>query len=194
MKVQAYFERIPDLFLRSHNVSWEKYEETIYHMRRPVTHGNYHRVLQFVGGNPPEMALRDERPYHELDRALARAKYPRAGQLTRLDEFGHGGTEAATALLHFNNPAYPIWDARTVRGLNVLGYPLSFVKEVSEEAIPAYQAYINTVQDLKDSVPFTYVPEKNYYLTRIIQMTLWQLGLEAPTNGARTPSPRVRSA
>lgn len=189
-----FFRRVPDLFQRAHRSSWEKYEETIFSMQRPVTHGNYQRVKQFMGGNPPTAALRDPRPYPELDRQLSKAKYPRAGQLTRLDDFADGSTELATALLHFNQPAYPIYDALSVRGLNHLGHPINFVREVKEEAGPAYQAYTELIQGLKDEIPYTCVPEKNYYLTRIIQESLWQLGLEvpAPVTAKRTTKRAVK--
>lgn len=180
MERREFFRRMPDLFERANRVAWEHYEETLFHMRRPVTHGNLHRVKQFVGGNPPVAALRDAREYPELDRQLSKARYPRAGQLTRLDDFVDGNTEFATALLHFNNPAYPIFDARSVHGLNHLGHPVNFVREVKEEAVPAYQTYIELIQELKDDVPYYCVPEKNYYLTRIVQQALWQLGVETP--------------
>ena len=180
MRRREFFERVPELFRRAHRTSWEKYEETLFSMRRPVTHGNYQRVKQFVGGNPPVAALRDTRPYPELDRVLSKAKYPRAGQVTRLDEYADGNAEFATALLHFNNPAYPVYDAMSVRGLNHLGHPLNFVRSMSEDSIPAYQTYISLVQDFKDEIPYYFVPEKNYYLTRIVQEALWQLGVESP--------------
>lgn len=180
MDRREFFRRVPDLFARAHKVSWERYEETLFAMRRPVTHGNFQRVGQFVGGNPPVAALRDPRPFPELDRQLAKARYPRAGQVTRLDDFVDGNTEFATALLHFNNPAYPIFDALSVRGLHHLGHPINFPKELDADSVAAYQAYIDTIQDLKDEIPFYDVPEKNYYLTRIVQESLWQLGLETP--------------
>lgn len=185
MKRREFFERVPELFQRANRFSWEKYEETLFSMTTPVTHGNHQRVRQFVGGNPPVMALRDARPYPELDRVLQKAKYPRAGQLSRLDDIVDGNTEFATALFHFHNPAYPIFDALSVRGLNHLGHPLSYVPELSEQVVPAYQAYIEIIQALKDKIPFQFVPEKNYYLTRIVQESLWQLGLDQPLpNGA----------
>jgi len=195
MDHRAFFLRMPELFERANRVSWEKYEETLFDMRRPVTHGNFHRVKQFVGGNPPVMALRDPRTFPELDRQLSKARYPRAGQLTRLDDFAEGGTEFATALLHFNNPAYPIYDAMSVRGLNHLGHPLNFVREVTEEAVPAYQTYVDLIQELKDEAPYYCVPEKNYYLTRIVQQALWQLGVETPAPvAAKKPTRRSTTA
>jgi hypothetical protein len=180
MQRREFFARVPELFERANRISWEQYEETIFHMQRPLTHGNFHRVKQFVGGNPPVAALRDPRDFPELDRQLSKARYPRAGQLTRLDGYAEGNTEFATALMHFNNPAYPIFDARTVRGLNHLGHPIDYVREVAEAAVPAYQAYIDLIQGLKDEIPYYCVPEKNYYLTRIVQQALWQLGVETP--------------
>lgn len=175
---REFFREVPALFERANRISWERYEETLFDVRRPVTHGNFNRIRQFVGGNPPIAALRDHRVFHDLDRVLQKAKYPRAGQLARLDEFAHGETEFATALLHFSNPAYPIFDALSVRGLNHLGHPLNFVREITEHAVPAYQTYIDLIQELKAEIPFTCVPERNYYLTRIVQEALWELGRE----------------
>lgn len=194
MREREFYGRVPELFARANRIAWDQYEETLYHMRRPVTHGNYHRVKQFVGGNPPNLALRDVRPYPELDRILTKAKYPRAGQLTRLDDFSEGRTEFATALLHFHNPAFPIYDGASVHGLNVLGYPLNFVRDVTEEAIPAYQTYIDLIQRMKDEIPYYDVPEKNYYLTRIVQESLWQLGLESAPRGPERSRVRRTSA
>jgi hypothetical protein len=180
MDRREFYRRVPELFGRANLASWEKYEETLYHMRRPVTHGNYHRVKQFIGGNPPVLALRDPRPFPELDRQLGKMKYPRAGALTRLNDFADGSTEFATALVHFNNPAYPIFDALSVRGLNHLGHPLNFVRELDEQAVAAYQTYVDLIQEMKDEIQYYNVPERNYYLTRIVQESLWQLGLETP--------------
>lgn len=194
MKEAAFFDRFDSLFQRANHVAWETYEETIYHMQRPITYGNFHRVKQFVGGNPPELALRDAREFQSLDRALNKGKYPRCGHLTRFDEYVDGNTEFATALLHFYNPAYPIFDALTVRGLNHLGHPINYVSELDENAVSAYQAYVNLIQEYKEKVPFLVVPEKNYYLTRVVQMCLWQLGLESPVPGAKASKERASRA
>lgn len=180
MNRRDFFLRVPELFERGNRTAWERYEETLYDMRRPVTHGNYYRVKQFAGGNPPVMALRDAREFPELDRVLSKAKYPRVGQLERLEDVVDSSTEFATALLHFNNPAYPIYDVMSVRGLNHLGHPINFVRTMNEETTAAYQTYIGLIQELKDEIPYYCVPEKNYYLTRIVQMALRQLGLEVP--------------
>lgn len=194
MDRREFYRNVPRLFARAQSVAWEQYEETLFHMRRPVTHGNYHRVKQFVGGNPPNLALRDAREYPELDRILSRARYPRAGQLTRLNDFAEGSTEFASALLHFNNPAYPLYDANSIKGLTLLGYRLDFARVISDGTHGNYQTYITKIQELKDEIPFPYVPEKNYYLTRIIQQALWQLGVDSPAP-VRTRKPtRPRSA
>jgi hypothetical protein len=96
--------------------------------------------------------------------------------------------------LHFNNPAYPIFDEATVRGLNQLGVQVTFNRLIGENTAKEYQTYIDAIQELKDGVPFQYVPEKNYYLTRIIQETLWELGMERPVPDAVRKAPSRRSA
>lgn len=194
MKAREFYPQVPTLFTKANRVAWEAYEETLFTMRRPVTYGNYHRICRFVGAaSPPSTALRDARVHTELDRVLAKARYPRAGQLSRLEEFSDGATELATAFLHFNNPAYPIYDTATVRGLNHLGHPVNFVPTINQDTVAAYQAYLNVIQELKDEIPYFYVPEKNYYLTRIVQESLWQLGIESPmpkVAPAKAPSRR----
>ncbi len=180
MRRDEFYRAVPALFHRANRTAWESYEETLFNMRRPVTYGNYNRVKRFVGGNPPVMALRDDRAYADLDRLLAKAKYPRVGQLTRLDDYADGSTELATALLHFNNPAYPIFDSMTIRGLQALGHDLAFTKTINEDTGAAYQAYVDLVQQFKDEIPYYCVPERNYYLTRIVQESLWQLGVDQP--------------
>lgn len=194
MDRREFFAQVPSLFERANRVAWEQYEETLYSVARPFTHGNFHRVKQFVGGNPPVLALRDPRPYLELDRILSRARYPRAGQLTRLDDLVEGSTELAAALLHFSNPAYPLYDMASVRGLNHLGHPLNFVRNLTEDAVAAYQTYTNLIQEMKDEIAFPFVPEKNYYLTRIVQASLWQLGVEMPVPKAEKRFGHKRSS
>ena len=184
MRKSEFYEQVTALFRRANQRLWEPYEETLFLMRRPVTFGNYWRVKRFVGGNPPQSALNDARVHRELDHVLANAKYPSAGALSRLEEFSEHQTEFASALLHFNNPAYPIFDEPSVRGLNHLGTTLTFEKTIGDTTVDDYQTYVDTIQELKEGVPFYCVPEKNYYLTRIIQETLWELGMEQPIAGA----------
>lgn len=181
MRRHEFFERVPELFQRGNLKEWESYEETLYAMQRPLTHGNYYRIQRFVGAATAAMqALRDARVYAELDRLLSKARYPRAGQITRLEDFCDGSTELATALLHFNNPAYPIYDRPTVIGLNRLGHPVNFVPHINEHTAAAYQAYVDIIQEFKDEVPYYFVPERHYYLTRIVQVALREFGLETP--------------
>lgn len=192
MRRSEFFERVPDLFQRANRKAWETYEETLFLMRRPVTHGNYHCVKRLVGGeSAPHQALRDPRVFADLDRILSRARYPKAGQLTRLEDFSDGSTELATSLLHFNNPAFPVYDAASVAGLNQLGIPLQFVSDFGENTHSAYQAYIDIVQEFKEEISYRFVPEKNYYLTRIVQLSLHELGLEALP---RSRAPKAKSA
>ena len=192
MKKREFYEQVLALFRRANQRLWEPYEETLFLMRRPVTFGNFWRIKRFVGGNPPQNALNDARVHRELNGVLANATYPDAGPLERLEEFSEHNTEFASALLHFNNPAYPIFDEPSVRGLDHLGNAVSFQATVGETSVDDYQRYIDAIQELKDGVPFYFVPEKNYYLTRIIQETLWQLGMERPIPGAVRKAPSRR--
>lgn len=186
MRRRDFFRQVPTLFPRANQRLWEPYEETLFTMRRPVTHGNFWRVKRFVGANPPQAAMNDGRVHQDLNRILSRAVYPDAAPLARLEDYTEGSTEFASALLHFNNPAYPIFDDFTVRGLNHLGVTVSYRPSIEEQSVDAYQAYVDAIQELKDEIPFYCVPEKNYYLTRIVQETLWQLGSDSPT----PPPPR----
>lgn len=186
MRRREYYQQVLALFGRANERLWETYEETLFTMRRPVTHGNYWRVKRFVGANPPQAAMNDARVHHDLNRVLSRAVYPDASPLARLEDYTEGSTEFASALLHFNNPAYPIFDDFTVRGLNHLEVPTSFRPTIEEQTVQAYQTYVKAIQELKEEIPFYCVPEKNYYLTRIIQETLWMLGRDAPS----PPPPR----
>lgn len=189
MRRSEFFERVPELFRRANLKSWESYEETLYAMRRPLTYGNYSQVKRFVGiESPPVQALRDGRVFQDLDRILNKVRYPRAGRVTQLDDYADGSTELASALLHFNNPAFPIYDATTVRGLAALGAPVRFVPHIEEATPAAYQEYIDEIQELKDRIPYRDVPEKNYYLTRIVQLALWGLGLDTVPAVRAAPS------
>ena len=193
MRKREFYDQVTTLFKRANQRLWEPYEETLFLMRRPVTHGNYWRVKRFVGGNPPQSALNDARVHRELNHVLSNAKYPDGGPLSRLEEFCEHHSEFASALLHFNNPAYPIIDEASVRGLNQLGIQLSYTHNIGDTTVDDYQTYIDAIQQLKEGVPFHCVPEKNYYLTRIIQETLWELGREQPIPGAVRKAPSRRA-
>jgi hypothetical protein len=192
LRKREFYEQVTALFKRANQRLWEPYEETLFLMKRPVTHGNFWRVKRFVGGNPPQSALNDTRVHRDLDHVLSSAKYPEATALARLEDFSEHQAELASALLHFNNPAYPIFDEPSVRGLNDLGTPITFHHIIGETSVDDYQAYIDAIQELKEGVPFYCVPEKNYYLTRIIQETLWELGMEQPIPGAVRKAPSRR--
>lgn len=199
MRAEEFFHEVPALFRQANAKSWEAYEETLYTMHRPLTYGNFHRIKRFVGAeSAPTLALRDGRVYEELHRVLGKARYPKAGHVTRLDDFADGSSELATALLHFNNPAYPIYDTVTVRGLLHLGFVVSYVATIGEETTTGYQGYVNAIQELKDDIPYYCVPEKNHYLTRIIQSSAHELGLRVPpavrAKPAKAPSRRPEPA
>jgi hypothetical protein len=190
-----FFERLPRTFYEANLQQWELYEETLYAMRRPVTHGNYHFVQRFVGmGNPSAAAFKDRRVYGALNDLLAGAVYPDASPITQIERFAEGSSEFASALLHFNNMAYPIYDAASVGGLHRIGYmDVQYVSTIEGDTVGAYQRYIDAIQELKETIPFEHVPEKNYYLTRIIQETLWRVGMDAPATEARDrPRPTLR--
>ena len=164
-------------------------------MRRPVTHGNFHAVQRYIGAfSGTAKAFSDERVHHELDSVLAYAVYPNASSVTLLDPFVDGSMEFAAALLHFNNPAYPLYDAATVAGLQQIGSErIRYVSTLEEDSVPEYQKYIDAIQELKDAAPFQAVPEKNYYLTRIIQEGLWHVGHGSPAPEAgNRPRPTLR--
>lgn len=192
MKKREFYDQVLALFKRANQRLWEPYEETLFLMRRPVTHGNFWRVRRFIGGNPPQSALNDQRVHRELNSILQNAKYPDAAPIARLEDLAEHSVEFGSALLHFNNPAYPIFDDPSVRGLNDLAIPVTFNPRVGETTVDEYQGYIEAIQELKEGVPFYCVPEKNYYLTRIIQETLWELGMEQPIPGANRKAPSRR--
>lgn len=193
MRRTDFFVQVPELFPRANQRVWESYEETLFGMRRPVTHGNYWAVRRYVGGNPPQAAIADHRVHHDLERVLGRARYPDASPLGLLEDFTEASTEFGSALLHFYNPAYPIYDEATVRGLNHLGVEVEFTARLDDGAVDHYQTTIDAIQELKDAIPFYCVPERNYYLTRIIQESLWELGLESPTPRSRPKAAPARA-
>lgn len=193
MRRSEFYEKVLALFPRANQRVWEPYEETLFGMKRPITHGNFWAVRRYVGGNPPQAAIADPRTHHDLERVLSRAKYPDASPLGLLEDFTEGSTEFGSALLHFYNPAYPIYDDATIRGLNQLGVEVDFASRLDEGAVDSYQATIDAIQELKDGIPFYHVPEKNYYLTRIIQESLSELGLDAPVPQASQKAPSRRS-
>jgi hypothetical protein len=190
-----FFGRLPDLFNEANQRQWDVYEETLFTMQRPVTHGNVHAVRRYIGGyNPPKQALADERVDGRLNEVLAQAKYPDAGALSLLDPYTEGSSEFAAALLHFNNPAYPLYDAATVGGLHLVGFDhVRYVSTIEGDTVDEYQKYVEAIQELKVAAPYQAVPEKPYYLTRIIQEGLWMVGLEDPAPEARNrPRPTLR--
>lgn len=193
--VAGFFDRLPTLFREANKKQWEVYEETIFSMERPVTHGNYHAVRRFIGGyNPPKQALADHRVHRELDNVLKSAVYPDGHVIGVLEPFTQGSSEFASALLHFNNPAYPIYDAPSVGGLQAIGYDqVEYVSTIEGDTGPAYQKYVDAIQELKEVAPYQAVPEKPYYLTRIIQEGLWTVGVENPAEEAEDrPKPTLR--
>lgn len=190
-----FFRRLPDLFREANQHQWEVYEETLFMMQRPVTHGNVHAVRRYIGGyNPPKQALADQRENGALNEVLTQAKYPDGGAISLLDPYAEGSSEFAAALLHFNNPAYPLYDAATVGGLHQVGFDrVRYVSTIEGDTVDEYQQYVDAIQKLKDAAPYQAVPEKPYYLTRVIQEGLWMVGLEKPAPEARDrPRPTLR--
>jgi hypothetical protein len=191
----AFFKSLPENFRAANQRQWELYEETLYLMHRPVTHGNLLAINRYIGGyTGPRQALLDHRVHDELNDALQSAEYPDASVITLLDPYVDGSMEFAAALLHFNNPAYPLYDAGTVSGLQELGFSnIRYLSTLEGDSVAEYQKYVNAIQVLKEAAPYQAVPEKNYYLTRIIQEGLWQLGHEHPAPEARNrPKPTLR--
>jgi hypothetical protein len=82
----------------------------------------------------------------------------------------------------------------TVGALQRAGFgTLRWARTIEEDTVPEYQRYIDAVQELKDAIPYTSVPEKNYYLTRVVQLSLWMAGLEHPAVEALgRPRPTLR--
>ncbi|HLE47589.1 MAG TPA: hypothetical protein VI818_04760 [Candidatus Thermoplasmatota archaeon] len=193
MRRRDFFEQIPSLFARANQRLWEHYEEALFTIRRPFTHGNYWAVRRYCGGNPPRSALEDTHVHYQLDPVLARANYPEAGPLERLEDFTEGRVDLASALLHFYSPAYPIYDDTSVRGLNQLDADIQFTPNFEETTVEHYQSYIDVIQRLKDDVPYLFVPERQYYLTRIVQEALWQLGLDSPVPSGYRKAPSRRT-
>lgn len=175
-----FFACVPAYFRLAREATYPAYDEILYAMRRPLTHGVYQQVLAYVGHHAD---AGDGDPFAEADRVLRACRYPDPEPLAGLRELGCD-LRLATALLHFYNPAFPIYDVPSLAAARRLGREVPFEVQLSGEGLAAYRQFVLLVHDYKERIGHFFVPETHYYLTRVIEGALWGMGATLGALGA----------
>ena len=180
--VNEFLQAVPAYFKVAREASYPQYDEIIYTIRRPLTHGAFERILAFAGhknGGRDE----DEQVFREVDQVLRSCVYPDVKPLAQLAKFGLD-LRTASAVLHFYNPAYPFYDVASLAALRRLGQDVPFELALDENGLRAYAKFVQVVQDYKERIYWAFVPECHYYLTRVIEGALWGMGATMGAMGA----------
>lgn len=180
--VEAFLQAVPVYFKVAREASYPQYDEIIYAMRRPLTHGAFERILHFAGHTNGGSGD-DEEVFRECDKVLRECHYPDVRPLAGLAKFGLD-LRTASAVLHFYNPAYPFYDVASLAALRRLGQPVPFELALDENGLRAYAEFVKVVQDYKERIYWAFVPECHYYLTRVIEGALWGMGATMGALGA----------
>lgn len=176
MDVQRFFRRVPRLFWARHAREAEAYHRCIYLARRPVTPAEIERGVRFARGSARETAAIAE----SLDDALEQFHYPAVRPLLRLAPHGIA-LPTATALLHFQLPSYPIYRPEAVEGLAVLGRGVPAPGALDEPGLEGYARFVGELDALKEAIPYAFVPEAPYFLSRIVEASLCELAARSET-------------
>ena len=166
-----FLSELKPLFWRNQEKEADAYEALIYRLHPPGSGDECNRLLGFRRlGDVPALGKKDNE--QRIQRVLRAIRYPDVAILQ--DAAGIEGLtmERLTTILHFHHPAYPIYSAKLVEGLNRLGIPAVYREDVGEEAILDYAGVIAALDRLKGTVTFENVPESNCFLTRVVEGAL----------------------
>lgn len=166
-----FLSELKPLFWRNQEREAESYERLIYRLHPPASADECNRLLSFRGvGEVPALGKRENE--EKVKRMLRTVRYPNVEPLLELQGIERLTMTRATTLLHFHHPAFPIYSAALVEGLERLGIPAVHRDEIGEEAVLDYAGVIAALDRLKTSVTFENVPESNCFLTRVVEGAL----------------------
>jgi hypothetical protein len=171
-RARAFFERVPHLFAASQR-GWEKaYNELLYRVERPLTAANVRDIRAWAGGRPTlpsgkELAL--------LNSVLLPVRWPDVRGLARLRAIPGLSLPEATALLHFHSPSFPPFTAEAVEGYARVGRRMKRPASLGLEQVRAYRAWMDAVAELKEAIPFPFVPESHYFHVWVLECALAEL-------------------
>jgi len=166
-----FLHQLKPLFWRNQEKEADAYEALIYRLHPPGTGEECNRLLTFRGvGEVPALGKKENE--QRLQRILRAIRYPDVALLQEAAGVEGLTMERLTTILHFHHPAYPIYSAKLVEGLNRLGIPAVYREEVGEEGVLDYAGVIAALDRLKGNVTFENVPESNCFLTRVVEGAL----------------------
>lgn len=182
-KVRGFFEQLPVLFAQSKR-SWERdYNGLIYSIERPLTRANVADVVAWAdGGKLPSLGLRE---VDALNKVLLPVRWPDVRSLARLKGIEGMTLPRATALLHLHNPSFPPFTQGAVEGLALLGKRLRRPERVGLEEVRAYRRHMDAIAELKEGIPFRFVPESHYFHVWVLECALAELARRGNGHGAR---------
>lgn len=166
-----FLSELKPLFWKNQAHEADAYDLLIYRLHPPASAEECNRLLSFRGlGAAPALGKKENE--EKVKRVLRTIRYPNVEAL--LDLQGVEGLTMArvTTILHFHHPAFPIYSAKLVEGLNRVGIPAVYRDDVTEEAVMDYAGVIAALDRLKSTVTFENVPESNCFLTRVVEGAL----------------------
>ncbi|HVL86662.1 MAG TPA: hypothetical protein VM681_01445 [Candidatus Thermoplasmatota archaeon] len=172
---QEFFEQVPRLFWACHAREETAYHLGIYLAHRPPDGSEVARALAFRAPGPAPAVASDL--VRDFQAALADLHYPDAKPLLRLARHGLDARQAAS-LAHFELPSYPLYEPLAVKGLLLLGRVAPMPGRLDEPGLRGYRTFMQQLDELKEAVPFTCVPEAPYYLSRVVEAALTELAVE----------------
>lgn len=166
-----FLNELKPLFWRNQEKEADAYEGLIYRLHPPGTGEEYNRLLTFRRlGEVPALGKKENE--QRMQRVLRAIRYPDVSILLEAQGIEGLTMERLTTVLHFHHPAFPIYSAKLVEGLNRLGIPAVFREDVGEESVMDYAGVIAALDRLKGTVTFENVPESNCFLTRVVEGAL----------------------
>lgn len=166
-----FLNELKPLFWRNQEKEADAYEALIYRLHPPGTGEECNRLLSFRKlGEVPALGKKENE--QRMQRILRAIRYPDVAILLEAQGIEGLTMERLTTVLHFHHPAFPIYSAKLVEGLNRLGIPAVFREDVSEESVMDYAGVIAALDRLKGTVTFENVPESNCFLTRVVEGAL----------------------
>jgi hypothetical protein len=163
------------------------YEDLMYNLDPPADADHMQRLVAFRGGREVP-ALGKPETVEKVRSVLRKIRYPDVEPLEELGKIEGMTLPALSTILHYHHPSYPILSAELVKGLNAIGYPVSYHEEVNEDTLDEYEGIMATLDRLKERVTFENVPESNCFLTRVLEGAFVQAAREAADYASRGPA------
>ena len=166
-----FLNQLKPLFWANQTKEADQYEDLIYALHPPGSAEECNRLLRFRGlGEVPALGKKENE--QKVQRVLRTIRYPNVESLLEAAGIEGMTLPRLTTILHFHHPAFPIYSAALVEGLNRLGIVAVYREEVSEESVYDYAGVIAALDRLKTGVTFENVPESNCFLTRVVEGAL----------------------